>query len=81
MHAHLLADMPNRLLNVFSLLVNSNPKLNISERMFILSSVNKYFIENEYRIKELEIDFENKIQKLSNEIDNLKNNSFNKENM
>ena len=76
-----MASQYNKLTKVFSLLVNSNPKLNIWDRMFILGSVNKYFMENEYRIRELETNFENKIQKLSNEIDNLKNNSFNKEKM
>lgn len=76
-----MASQYNKLTKVFSLLVNSNPKLNIWDRMFILGSVNKYFMENEYIIRELETNFENKIQKLSNEIDNLKNNSFNKEKM
>lgn len=76
----------HRLSKVFALLANSNPRLNIWDRMCIHQTVNEYFMENENknnmyenRIKELEYKLEhkleNKIEKLTNELDNLKKNS------
>ena len=80
----------HKLSKVFALLANSNPRLNIWDRMCIHQTVNEYFMENENknhmyenRIKELEYKLEhklenkldNKIEQLTNELDNLKKNS------
>ena len=81
-----MSSQYHRLSKVFALLANSNPRLNIWDRMCIHQTVNEYFMENENknnmyenRIKELEyklgIPFENKIEQLTNELDNLKKNS------
>lgn len=85
-----MASQYHRLSKVFALLANSNPRLNIWDRMCIHQTVNEYFMENENknniyenRIKELENElenklgtqFENKIEKLTNELNNLKKNS------
>ena len=81
-----MASQYHRLTKVFSILANSNPRLNIWDRMSIISSVNEYFIISEEiynsRFRELENklkDNDEKINKLTNEIDNLKNKSCNKE--
>ena len=77
-----MASQYNRLSKVFALLANSNPRLNIWDRMCIHQTVNEYFMENENknnmyenRIKELEYKLDNKIEQLTNELDNLKKNS------
>jgi predicted RNase H-like nuclease (RuvC/YqgF family) len=81
-----MASQYHKLSKVFALLANSNPKLNIWDRMCIHQTVNEYFMENENknhmyenRIKELEYklgtQLDNKIEQLTNELDNLKKNS------
>ena len=81
-----MASQYHKLSKVFALLANSNPKLNIWDRMCIHQTVTEYFMENENknhmyenRIKELENKLENKldnkIEQLTNELDNLKKNS------
>ena len=81
-----MASQYHKLSKVFALLANSNPRLNIWDRMCIHQTVNEYFMENENknnkyenRIKELEhklgTQLENKIEQLTNELDNLKKNS------
>ena len=85
-----MASQYHRLTKVFSILANSNPRLNIWDRMSIISSVNDYFISSEEinnsRFRELENKLQNKLQNndakinnLTNEIDNLKNKSCNGE--
>jgi predicted nucleic acid-binding Zn-ribbon protein len=49
---------------VVSLLANANPKLNIVDRMSMLSSVNEYFLATENRINELE----KQVKKLNNDL-------------
>ena len=60
----------HKLTRVFSLLMNSNPKLNIIERMEIISSVNEYLMVNENKI----IEMQKQINKLNDEVNNLKTN-------
>ena len=81
-----MASQYHRLTKVFSILANSNPRLNIWDRMSIISSVNEYFIISEEinnsRFRELENKLQNndaKINNLTNEIDTLKNKSCNGE--
>jgi hypothetical protein len=57
---------------VVSLLANANPKLNIVDRMSMLSSVNEYFLATENRINELE----KQVKKLNNDFEVYEKNSY-----
>jgi hypothetical protein len=57
---------------VVSLLANANPKLNIVDRMSMLSSVNEYFLATENRINELE----KQVKKLNNDLEVYEKNSY-----
>lgn len=59
----------HKLTRVFALLTTNNKKINIIDRMEIISSVNDYFINTEARI----IDLQNNIKTLENDIIEQKN--------
>ena len=59
----------HKLTKVFSQLANTNPRLNIWDRISIISNVNEYLMANEYKIKELE----NQVKNITNELTLLKN--------
>jgi hypothetical protein len=64
----------HKITRVFSMIINANPRLNIWDRITIISNINDYVIDNECRIKELE----NQIKNILNELALLKNTNTNK---
>ena len=61
----------HNLTRVISMLANANSKLNIVDRMTIISSVNEYFLTKENRINELE----KQVKKLNNDFEVYEKNS------
>jgi len=59
----------HRITRVFSMIINANPRLNIWDRIAIISNINDYVIDNECRIKNLETQIKN----ISDELALLKN--------
>jgi len=59
----------HRITRVFSIIINANPRLNIWDRIAIISNINAYVMDNECRIKNLE----NQIKNISDELALLKN--------
>jgi hypothetical protein len=59
----------HRITRVFSIIINANPRLNIWDRIAIISNINDYVMDNECRIKNLE----NQIKNISDELALLKN--------
>ncbi len=59
----------HRITRVFSMIINANPRLNIWDRIAIISNINDYVIDNECRIKNLETQIKN----ISDDLALLKN--------
>ena len=59
----------HRITRVFSMIINANPRLNIWDRIAIISNINDYVMDNECRIKNLETQIKN----ISDELALLKN--------